>query len=55
MEELIELIKVYEERNGTDCINVRIFSDGSGQIHDWDKELLVFDTLEEMKEFLDKK
>lgn len=53
MQDLLGLIEKYEEKNGYDCISVRIFSDGSGTIQDYGHEIFSFDKTDELIKFLE--
>lgn len=55
MQELLKLIKKFEEKSGKKLVDVRIFSDGSGSVNDNDddNELFSFDTLDDLIQWLE--
>ena len=54
MEELLKLIERFEEETGRECVSFSIFSDGSGSINEYDEEIFLFDTLDELRKWLEK-
>jgi len=52
MKKLLKLIEKYEEKSGRTCVEIRIFSDGSGTVTEWDFELFSFNNLEELNKWL---
>ncbi len=51
MQELLKLIEKFEEKSGRTCVDVRIFSDGSGTVNEYDIELFSFDNEQQLKEW----
>lgn len=54
MKELLELIKVYENSTNRDCVGIKLFSDGSGDIEEFEEHIYTFQTIEELFIFLKK-
>jgi hypothetical protein len=52
MEEILKLIENYEEANDRSCIELSIFSDGSGTLNEYGIEFYEFKRLEDLILFL---
>jgi len=49
MEEILKLLKQYEEKNSENSLQLVLFSDGSGHIKDgYDYEFFSFNSIEEL-------
>jgi hypothetical protein len=53
MQELLKLIDKFEEKSGRTCVEIRIFSDGSGTVNEYGVELFSFDTLDYLIQWLE--
>jgi hypothetical protein len=53
MQEILNLIEKYEEKSGRMCVEVRIFSDGSGTVNEYEVKLFSFDRLEYLIQWLE--
>jgi hypothetical protein len=50
MNELLKLLKMYEEKNSENLLHLVIYSDGSGYVcNDYEYEFFSFDNLEEFE------
>ena len=52
MKELLKLIENYEEANDRSCVELRIFSDGSGTLNEYGTEFYGFNELKHLILFL---
>ena len=53
MQELFKLIENFEEKSRRSCVEVRLFSDGSGTVNEYDVELFSFDRIEYLIQWLE--
>lgn len=50
MEEILNLLKIYEEKTGFKDLQIRIYKEGFGFLYDdWDNEFFGFNDFEELK------
>ena len=46
MDKILNLIDKFEEKNNRSCVEIRVFSDGSGTVNEYGIELFYFGTLD---------